>query len=81
MSGYTTGAACHVFTSQLTHILGIKNKVDPGLFQIPRVNKGCTMCPLYMYVTLTEKYIHVGKHVQSSEKAPSCLDVLWSQLI
>jgi MFS superfamily sulfate permease-like transporter len=36
VSGYTTGAAVLVFTSQLTHILGISNKVPPGLWQVPR---------------------------------------------
>jgi MFS superfamily sulfate permease-like transporter len=36
VSGYTTGAAVHVFTSQLTHILGISNKVTPGMWTVPR---------------------------------------------
>jgi high affinity sulfate transporter 1 len=37
VSGYTTGAACHVFTSQLKHVLGIDNGVHPGILQVPRI--------------------------------------------
>ena len=40
ISGYITGAAVHVFTSQLQHItgLGLLIKVPPaGLFKIPKV--------------------------------------------
>lgn len=38
VSGYTTGAACHVFTSQLRHITGIDVDVPPGIFRVPRVS-------------------------------------------
>ena len=43
ISGYTTGAAVHVFTSQLQHITGLGEtiKVAPGLFRIPRVRDEC----------------------------------------
>ena len=48
ISGYTTGAAVHVFTSQLQHITGLGEtiRVTPGLFRIPRVrwNMGGMMC-------------------------------------
>ncbi len=37
VSGYTTGAACHVFTSQLRHITGIDTNVSPGLWRVPKV--------------------------------------------
>ena len=42
ISGYTTGAAVHVFTSQLQHITGLDDRlrVTPGVFRIPRVRKG-----------------------------------------
>ncbi|XP_065886960.1 prestin-like isoform X2 [Dysidea avara] len=39
VSGYTTGAAVHVFSSQLRHIVGLSSsavKVEPGLFQLPQ---------------------------------------------
>jgi len=40
VSGYTTGAAVHVFTSQLRHLVGVPSadvRVDPGVFSLPRV--------------------------------------------
>jgi len=42
VSGYTTGAAVHVFSSQLRHIVGLSSsavKVEPGLFALPRVSE------------------------------------------
>ena len=39
VSGYTTGAAVHVFTSQLKHITGIDTKTSPGLWRVPRVSE------------------------------------------
>ena len=38
MSGYTTGAAVHVFTSQVKHIFGLELEPIRGLFSIPRVS-------------------------------------------
>ena len=42
VSGYTTGAAVHVFTSQVKHIFGLYNMMSPdsprGLFNVPIVN-------------------------------------------
>ena len=41
VSGYTTGAAVHVFTSQLRHLVGVPSsavRVDPGVFALPRVS-------------------------------------------
>jgi len=35
VSGYTTGAAVHVFTSQLRHITGIDVNVPPGILRVP----------------------------------------------
>ena len=40
MSGYTTGAAVHVFTSQLRHIFGLELRNPTGLFRVPRVREG-----------------------------------------
>ena len=40
VSGYTTGAAVHVFSSQLRHIVGLDSsevQVDPGAFSLPQV--------------------------------------------
>lgn len=37
ISGYTTGAAIHVFTSQLKHIAGFDISTPPGLFRVPKV--------------------------------------------
>ena len=50
VSGYTTGAAVHVFTSQLRHLVGVPSadvKVDPGVFSLQRVcHCLClTVCP------------------------------------
>ena len=44
VSGYTTGAAVHVFSSQLRHVVGLSSsevKVDPGAFSLPQV---CVLC-------------------------------------
>ena len=41
VSGYTTGAAVHVFSSQLRHIVGLRSSdvmVEPGLFALPKVS-------------------------------------------
>ena len=38
VSGYTTGAAVVVFTSQLRHIIGVDANVPPGLFRVPKVS-------------------------------------------
>ena len=34
VSGFTTGAACHVFTSQIKHIFGIKMGRYSGPFKL-----------------------------------------------
>lgn len=39
VSGYTTGAAVHVFTSQVKHIFGFYNMTSSqGLLNVPKVN-------------------------------------------
>ena len=38
VSGFTTGAAVHVFTSQIKNILGLKIKRFPNLYQIFNVS-------------------------------------------
>ena len=51
VSGYTTGAAVHVFSSQLRHIVGLSSSdvmVEPGLFALPRVSS--MMYVLYVSV-------------------------------
>lgn len=37
VSGFTTGAAVHVFTSQIKNLLGLKLKRRVGVFKIPLV--------------------------------------------
>ena len=46
VSGYTTGAAVHVFTSQLRHIFGVEINATRGIASVPIV---CDMCT-YVYV-------------------------------
>jgi MFS superfamily sulfate permease-like transporter len=36
ISGYTTGAAVHVFTSQIKHIFGLNITSERGLFSVPK---------------------------------------------
>ena len=43
VSGYTTGAAVHVFTSQLRHIFGLEIRPPAGLFRVPKVRKSVHM--------------------------------------
>ena len=38
ISGFTTGAACHVFTSQIKHVFAIKTARYSGLFKLIKVN-------------------------------------------
>ena len=41
ISGFLTGVAVHVITSQLRHIMGIPSsaiRVDPGWFELQRVS-------------------------------------------
>ena len=38
ISGYTTGAAVHVFTSQLKHIFGLQIPSIRGLLNVPKVS-------------------------------------------
>lgn len=42
ISGYTTGAAVHVFTSQLKHIFGLNLTSHSGILSVPMVR--------YMYI-------------------------------
>jgi MFS superfamily sulfate permease-like transporter len=61
VSGYTTGAAVLVFTSQLTHILGISNKVPPGLFQVPRTwTKSFSILPTTNLATLLISLVSIA---------------------
>ncbi len=47
VSGYTTGAACHVFTSQLRHITGIDTNVPPGVLRVPKVGSRGGLTSMY----------------------------------
>ena len=66
VSGYTTGAAVHVFSSQLRHVVGLDSadvKVDPGAFSLPRVCVRVCVCTcvcmcVWIYVCLCV-YIYV----------------------
>ena len=60
VSGYTTGAAVHVFTSQLRHIVGVPSsavRVDPGVFALPRVCDFPTVFNLCVIVVCVYMYI------------------------
>ena len=56
ISGYTTGAAIHVFTSQLQHITGLADviKVPNGPFKIPKVRYS-----FFMYIVFLLFFIVV----------------------
>ena len=59
VSGYTTGAAVHVFTSQLRHIVGVPSsavRVDPGVFALPRV---CDFSTVFQFVCCNSAYVFV----------------------
>ena len=58
ISGYTTGIAIHVITSQLRHILGVPSstiRVDPGVFALQRV---CILLRMYISMLCAHKYAH-----------------------
>lgn len=38
VSGFTTGAACHVFTSQITHVFGVKTDRYSGPLKLVYVS-------------------------------------------
>lgn len=40
ISGFTTGAACHVFTSQIKHVFAIKTNRYSGVFKLIYVSTG-----------------------------------------
>ena len=39
ISGFTTGAACHVFTSQIKHVFGVTTPRYSGVFKLVYVSK------------------------------------------
>lgn len=43
VSGFTCGAACHVFTSQVKHVFGISVPRYSGVFVIPKVTNTDTL--------------------------------------
>jgi hypothetical protein len=57
ISGYTTGAACHVFTSQLTHITGVSTPRVPGFWFVPLVSEIDTLYIKYMYTYIMHMLI------------------------
>ena len=59
VSGYTTGAAVHVATSQIRHLLDIPQaniSVPPGVFNIPKVST--YMYYIYIQSIYISTYIH-----------------------
>lgn len=44
ISGFTTGAACHVFTSQIKHVFAIKTARYSGAFKLINVSTLCVSC-------------------------------------
>lgn len=47
VSGFTTGAAFHVFTSQVKDLLGIEIKRNDGIFEFTKVNKLSCLLQLF----------------------------------
>lgn len=43
ISGFTTGAACHVFTSQVKYVLGVKVERYNGALKLIKVNNYSTI--------------------------------------
>lgn len=46
ISGFTTGAACHVLTSQIKYIFGIKVSRHNGAFKLVKVMQPASVCGL-----------------------------------
>ena len=65
VSGYTTGAAIHVFSSQLKHITGINIPRTPGVLSVPKV-----------WVPHMYTYIHV-RWVNACNKHPPTPLLAW----
>ena len=63
VSGYTTGAAVHVFTSQLRHIFGLRIHTPTGLLSVPKVCKRGEEWLLYgQWCLLTSScFLTIGK--------------------
>jgi MFS superfamily sulfate permease-like transporter len=43
MRGFTTGAAFHVFASQMKHVFGVKISMTSGSFKIIKVINDCLL--------------------------------------
>ena len=54
ISGFTTGAACHVFTSQVKYVLGIKVKRYNGALKLANVS-----CPTFVILIGHWSILHV----------------------
>ena len=68
ISGYTTGAAIHVFSSQLKHITGLDIDVPPGIFRVPKVCTVACITPMYIHVhthTHTHTHSHTHTHMRT----------------
>ena len=73
VSGYTTGAAVHVFTSQLRHIVGVPSsavRVDPGVFALPKV---CDFSTVFQFVCCNSVFVCV--HIACGVFVRVCLYV------
>ena len=58
VSGYTTGAAVHVFTSQIKHIFGLSLTSQRGLLSVPYVIMHYIVLILFMFRHGTIPYIN-----------------------
>ncbi len=54
ISGYTTGAAVHVFTSQLKHIFGLSLERQMGILTVPKVHSPLNTSHVYILVTFVK---------------------------
>lgn len=57
ISGFTTGAACHVFTSQVKYVLGVKYDRPSGVFKLIKVSAGGLYTLIYNQLAVF-KYRH-----------------------
>ena len=49
ISGFTTGAACHVFTSQIKHVFGVTTPRYSGVFKLVYVSKFILQLDIVVY--------------------------------
>lgn len=77
--GFTTGAACHVFTSQVKHVFGIKVKRYSGPLKLiyVRINYLTTGNEVEILLSpLFQTYIDLFKKIKTTEWLPVVISVI-----